>query len=93
MRKSQVTENKALVFSLHFKGFQNGPFYTSKRPFLSLKMNRFGEQNGPFCDVKWLVLKKAMAFLPILFSLFTESEAFALLKRQKNFAVFFGIFC
>jgi len=32
------------------------------------------EQNGPFCDVKWTILKNSQIFLAILFVFFTEKE-------------------
>jgi hypothetical protein len=68
------------VFSLHFQGFQNGSFYTSKRPILSREMIHFGEQNGPFCDVKRLVLKNVGCFVAILYGFFTQKERIGLLK-------------
>jgi hypothetical protein len=55
-------------------------------------MNHFGEQNGPFCDVKWAILKKVLDFTSFLYELFTVSRAFDLKKRAKNPAEFYGKF-
>ena len=56
-------------------------------------MAHFDEQNGPFCGVKWPVLKKTMDRIRILFELFTVFSLFALKKRAFFVAEFLGIFC
>ena len=42
--------------------------------FRAFKMTHFTLKNGPFCDVKRLILKKDEIFLPILFGFFTKKE-------------------
>jgi len=43
-------------------------------------MNHSCEQNGPFCDVKQLILKNGTTFSPVLFGFFTEKERIGTLK-------------
>ena len=67
-------------------------FCTRKWPILPCKMIHFGEQNGPFCDVKRLILKTGMIFSLKMFGLFTVLEAILVLKSQKNRTGFWSIF-
>ena len=53
-------------------------------------MSRFADQNGPFCDVKRLILKNALIFLSFLSVLFTVSERITPKKRSKILTRFFG---
>ena len=46
-------------------------------------MNHFGVQNGPFCDVKRIILKIVGDFSSILSDLFTTTITFGLKKRKK----------
>ena len=55
-------------------------------------MIHFGEQKGPFCEVKWAILKNDLDFSSVLYELFTDSRAFGLKKRAKNSAEFYGNF-
>jgi hypothetical protein len=43
-------------------------------------MRHFGEQNEPFRDVRWLILKIGMKNSTVLFGSFTISEAFLSLE-------------
>ena len=81
------------MFSLHFSGFQNGSFYTSKRLFLPCKMSLFGKQNGSYWKVKWLILKIEMKDFALLFNFFTVSRPFVSLKWSFFRAQFFGYKC
>ena len=55
-------------------------------------MIHFGEQKGPFREVKWAILKNDLDFSSVLYELFTDSRAFGLKKRAKNSAEFYGNF-
>ena len=83
LRIFQVADCKGLLFFLHFSGFQNDSFYTSKWPILPSRMTHFAEQNGPFCDVKRPILEIGSVFLSDLYGFFTVSEAFAALELKK----------
>ena len=56
-RKLQRAENERLVFSLHFRRFQNDAFYTPEWLILPRRMRHFGAQNGSFRSVKRLILE------------------------------------
>jgi len=43
-------------------------------------MIHFDEQNGPFCDAEWPILKNGMIFLVVLFGFFTSKERIGFLK-------------
>jgi hypothetical protein len=43
-------------------------------------MSRFGEQNGPFRDTKWIILKNCGFTSSVLFDSFTEKERICLKK-------------
>ena len=90
---SKTLETKHLYFLYIFCRLQNGPFYTSKRPILLSKMNHFAEQNGPFCDVKWVILKKKKHFSRFLSGSFTQTRAFVFLEWRKKSTGFFGKKC
>ena len=80
-----------LVFSLHFSGFQNDSFCIRKRPFLLAKMNHFGRQNGPFCDVKWVILKNGKKNLHVLTDSFNKTPVFVFVEWKKMSTCFFGM--
>ena len=80
-----------LVFSLHFSGFQNDSFCIRKRPFLLAKMNHFGRQNGPFCDVKWAISKKGKKNLHVLTDSFNKTPVFVFVEWKKMSTCFFGM--
>jgi len=56
-------------------------------------MSRSERQNGPFCEVKRLILKIGMKNRTILNGFFSVSEAFALKKRSKISAKIFAQIC
>ena len=45
-------------------------------------MNHSARQNGPFCDVKWLILKNSVIHSSILYELFTVSRPFSFLESK-----------
>lgn len=48
----------------------------------------FGEQNGPFCEVKWLILKIGKIFPVVLFVFFTPTKAIVHAECKKTEPVF-----
>ena len=55
-------------------------------------MIHFGEQNGPFCDVKWLVLKIWVIFSAFENAFFCFLMPFYIKKRKKNLQDFSVMF-
>ena len=81
------------MFSLHFSGFQNDSFCTRKRPILLDRMNHSERQNGPFCNVKWAILKNGKKNLPVLSDSFIKTSASVFVEWKKKNTRFFGMKC
>ena len=76
------------MFSLHFSGFQNDSFCSRKRPVLLVRMNHSARQNGPFCGVKWAILKNGKKNLPVLSDSFIKTSASVFVEWKKRIPVF-----